>query len=101
MNERTNTLLFNNIIFQTLFSKGLMLVVCERRSWRREQTVILTKSSSSTIAALLSHLGWVAQPWVTEGLATLSRQADSHAGILSSTDSNWLEPPQAPGYIIV
>ena len=35
-------------------------------SWRRGQTAILTQSSSSTIAALLSHLGWVAQPWVTE-----------------------------------
>ena len=36
-------------------------------SWRRGQTAILTPSSSSTIAALLSHLGWVTQPWVTEG----------------------------------
>ena len=36
-------------------------------SWRQEQTAILTPSSSSTIAALLSHLGWVAQSRVTEG----------------------------------
>ena len=36
-------------------------------SWRRGQTAILIPSSSSTIAALLSHLGWVAQPWVPEG----------------------------------
>ena len=27
--------------------------------------------------------------------------AGSHFGILSPTDSNWLEPPRAPGYIIV
>ncbi len=30
MNERMNTLLYKNIISHTLFSKGLMLVVCER-----------------------------------------------------------------------
>ena len=30
-NERTNTLLYKNIISHTLFSKGLILVVCERR----------------------------------------------------------------------
>ena len=34
-------------------------------SWRQERTAILTPSSSSTIVALLSHLVWVAQPWVT------------------------------------
>ena len=36
-------------------------------SWRQGQTAILIPSSSSTIAALLLHLGWVAQPWVIEG----------------------------------
>ena len=62
-NERTNTLLYKNIISHTLFSKGWCCCVWEM-SWRRGQTVILTPRS---LAALLSHLGWVAQRWVTEG----------------------------------
>ena len=41
-----------------------------------------------TIAALLSHSGWAAQPWVTEGPSPLSG-AGSYSGILSPTDSNW------------
>ena len=50
-------------------------------SSRREQTAILTPSSS--------------------GHSSPQSAACSHAGILSPIDSNWLEPPQAPGYIIV
>ena len=41
-----------------------------------------------TIAALLSHIAWVAQPWVTEGRKALSLQAGFHKGILSPTNSN-------------
>ena len=94
-NERTNTLLYKNIPL-TLYSRKCDVACVWEVSWRRRQTAILTPSSSSAIAALLSHLGWVAQQWVTEGLATLSLQASSHAGILSPTDSN----RPAPGYII-
>ena len=69
-NKWTNTLLYKNISL-TLYSwKGYVGCVW-KMSWRRGQTVILTPSSSSTIAALLSHLGWVAQPWVTEGCKPL------------------------------
>ena len=56
-NERTNTLLYKNIITLTLFSEGWCCCVWEM-SWRLGRTAILTPSSSSTIAALLSHLGW-------------------------------------------
>ena len=49
--ERTNTLLYKNIS-HTLFSKGLMLVVCERWVERRGQTAILTSQWS-----FLSWLG--------------------------------------------
>ena len=64
--EWMNTLLYKNIISHTLFSKGWWLL-CVRDELETGQTGILTQSSSSTIAALLSHLGLVAQPWVTEG----------------------------------
>ena len=64
-------------------------------SWRRGQTAILTPTSSSIIAALLSHLGWVAQTWVTEGRKALTLQAGSQAGILSPNDSN------CPGHLFI
>ena len=66
-------------------------------SWRQEQTAILNPSSYSTIAALLSHLGWVAQPWVTEGPKS---SVCSWVSLRWHPVSNWLEPPRAPGYII-
>ena len=55
-NEWTNTLLYKNISL-TLYSwKGDVGCVWVM-SWRWGQTALLTPSSSSTIAALLSHLG--------------------------------------------
>ena len=56
-NERTNTLLYKNIISHTLFSKEWCFLCVWEMSWRRGQTAILNPSSSSTIAVLLSHLG--------------------------------------------
>ena len=72
-----------------------MFLVCERWAGDGGQTAILTPSSSSTIATLLSHLGWVAQLWVTEGLVALSLQAGSHADILHPTNSN------RPGHLVI
>ena len=73
MNERTH-------FFIKIYLSHFILESCcvWEMSWRRGQTAILTPSSSSTIAALLSYLGWVAQPWVTEGCKALSLQAGSH-----------------------
>ena len=83
---------FIKILSLTLYSrKGDGCFVWEM-SWRQGQTAILTQVLL-TIAALLSHLGWVAQLWVTEGRKALSLQAGSHTGILSQT-------VRAPGYII-
>ena len=94
-NERTNTLLYKNVISHTLFSKGWWLL-CVRSELETEQTAILTQSSSDHSST--SFESWLAaQPWVTEGCETLRLQAGSHAGILSPIDSNSL----APGYIIV
>ena len=86
-NERTNTLLYKKYISHTLFSKELMLVVCKR--WVETRTdCYLDPSSSSTIAALLSHLCWVAQPWATED------PKPSVCRLLSIWHlvSNWLKP---------
>ena len=55
MNERTH---FTKIcIFYTLFSKGLMFLLCVSDEWRQGQTVILTQVLLLTIVALLLHLG--------------------------------------------
>ena len=59
-NERTNTLLYKNISL-TLYSRKGWCFLCVRGEWRQGRTIILTQ------AALLCHLGWVAQTWVTEG----------------------------------
>ena len=55
-NERRNTLLYKNIS-HTLFSNGLMFLLCVRDERRQGQTTILTQVLLLTIAALLPHLG--------------------------------------------
>ena len=66
-NERTNTFFYKKkYISHTLFSKGLTLVVCERWAGDGDRLLFWPKVLL-TIAELLPHLGWVAQPWVTEG----------------------------------
>ena len=62
-NERTNTLLYKNIISHTLFSKRWWFL-CMRDG---DRLLFWPKVLLSTIAALLPHLGLVAQLWVTEG----------------------------------
>ena len=99
-NERTNTLLYKKYISHTLFSKGNVSCVWEL-SWRREQTATYWPQVLLTIAALLSHSGWAAQPWVTEGPSPLSGAGSHSAGTLSNWNSNSLKPSVAPGYIIV
>ena len=66
LNERTYTLLYKNISL-TLYSRKGDVSCVWGMSWRRGRTVIWPKVLLSTIVALLPHLGWVAQPWVTEG----------------------------------
>ena len=62
-----------------------MLVVCERWVGDGGQTATYWPNVLLTIAALLSHSGWAAQPWVTEGPPSA---AGSQFGILSPTDPN-------------
>ena len=52
-------------ISHTLFTKGWCLL-CVRDKWRQGWTAILARVLLWTIEALL-RLGWVVQPWVTEG----------------------------------
>ena len=54
---------------------------------------------------LLSHSGWAAQPWVTEGLRPSVCKPILTLASCPPTDSNsnwnWPKPSAAPGYIIV
>ena len=52
-NERTNTLLYKNIISHTLFSKGLMLVVCER--WAGDGDRLQYWPSSTSFSSWLGY----------------------------------------------
>ena len=96
MNERIHFFIKKYIYLTLYFRKGDGCCVRDKLETGTDCYIDLL-SSSSAIAAILSHLGWVAQPWVTEDRKAFSLQAGSHAGILSPTDSNRL----FHGYIIV
>ena len=64
-----------------------MFFVCERWVGDGDRLLFWPKILLTTIAALLSHLCWVAQPWVTEGPKP-SVCSWSQFDILSPTDSN-------------
>ena len=100
MNERTHFFIKNIPI--TLYSrKG-----CERVdvgyvwevSWRRGQTAAYWPKVLLTITALLSHLGWAAQLWITEGrkpsvcklILTLASCPPINSNCNSNWNSNWL-----------
>ena len=105
MNERTH---FFIKIYLSHFILEKVDVGCV---WELRQTATYWPQVLLTIAALLSHTGWAAQPWVTEGSSPLSGAGSHSAGILSPTDSNsnwnwnwltdWPKPSVAPGYIFV
>ena len=88
-NERTNTLLYKNISL-TFYSRKGWCWLCVMGELRQGRTVILPRSSSDHSSTSFSSWLGVAPPWVTEGLGTLSLQADSYVGILSPTDSGCL-----------
>ena len=80
-NERTNTLLYKNIISHTLFSKRMTFHVCER--W-----VETRRDCNIDPSVLLSHPGWVAQPWVTE----CPKPSVCRWLSIRHLVSNWLKP---------
>ena len=69
-----------------------MLVVCERWVGDGDWLLHIDPKVLLTIAALLSHSGWAAQPWVTDGPSSLSGAGSHSAGILSPTGTG---TPQA------
>ena len=74
-----------------------MVVVCER--WVGDgDRLLYWPNVFSTIAALLSHLRWVAQPWVTDGPKP---SVCKLVLTLRHPVSNWQQLSRAPGYIIV
>ena len=101
-NKRTDTLLYKNIPLTLYFRKGNASCVWEV-SWRRGQTATYWPQVLLTIAALLSHSGWAAQPWDTEGPRPPSGAGSHSAVILSPTDSNcnYNSSCLCPGYIFV
>ena len=75
-NERMNTLLYKNISLERV-----MFHVCER--WVETRI-----DCSIDPAVLLSHLGWVAQPWVTKD----PKPFVCRWLLIQHLFSNWLKP---------
>ena len=104
MNERTHFFIkiyLSHFILERV-DVGRVLEV----SWRRGQTATYWPQVLLTIAALLSHSGWAAQPWVTEGpkpsvyrwllIRYLVPQRTP-----TPTWTDWLKPSVVPGCIFV
>ena len=93
-NERTNTLLYKNIISHTLFLKGWCWLCVRDELKTRTDCYIDPKFSfdhSST-----SFSSWLGCSTIGHwGQKVLNLQADFHAGILSPTDSNH------PGHLVI
>ena len=102
INERTNTLLYKNISL-TLYSQKGWRWLCVRGELETGTDCYILTQVLLTITAFLSHLGLgLLNRGSLRAQSPLST-AGSHFGILSPTNpnSNYVEPPRAPGYIIV
>ena len=105
MNERTHFFIkiyLSHFILERV-DAGCVLEV----SWRWGQTATYWPKVIFTIAALLSHSDWAAQPWDTEGrkpsvcklILTLASCPPTDSN--SNPNWNWPKPSVVPGYIIV
>ena len=90
-NERTNTLLYKNISL-TLYSRKGWCWLCVRGELETGTDCYILTQVLLTIAALLSHLGWVAQLWVTEG----PKPSVCHWLSIQHLVSNWLQLQLTP-----
>ena len=102
MNERTH--FFIKIYLSHFILERVDVGCVWEVRWRRGQTAISTQSSSDHSST--SFTSWLGCSTVGHwGPQALSRQADSHAGILSPADSNsnwnWPKSFVAPGYLII
>ena len=86
MNEWTH--FFIKIYLSHFIIERVMFVVCERWAGDRDRLLYWSKFFLEAIAALLPHLGCVAQPWVTEGPKISVCRWSS----LRHLASNWFEP---------
>ena len=92
-NKRTNTLIYKKYNLAHFIFEREMFVVCEK--WvETRMDFHIDPSSSSTIAALLPHLGWVAQTLITEG----PKPSVWSWFLLRHPVSNWLEPS---GHLVI
>ena len=93
MNERT--CFFIKIYLSHFIIERVDVSTVWEVSWRLGKTATHWLQVLLTIAALPSHSGWAAQPWVTEGPSPLSGAGSHSAGILfpTGTATAWL--PQA------
>ena len=85
MNERTH--IFIKIYPSHFILERVDIGCVWEVSWRRGQTATYWPKVLLTIAALLSHLGWVAQKWVTEG----PKPPDCHWLSIRHLVTNWLQ----------
>ena len=86
MNERTH--FFIKVYLSHFILERVDIGCMWEVRWRRRQTATYWPKVLLIIPALLPHLGWGCSTMGHWGLAALSLQADSHAGILSP---NWLQ----------
>ena len=112
MNERTH---FFIKIYLSHFIQRVDVGCVWEVNWRRGQTATYWPHVLLTIAALLSHSGSAAQPWVTEGCKPSVLKLILTLASCPPTDSNcnwnsnwlwlprtdWPKPSVAPGYIIL
>ena len=85
-NERMNTLLYKNMSL-ILYSQKGWCWLCERSELETGTDCYILTQVLLTIAALLSHLDWAAQPWVTEG----PKPSVCHWLSIRHLVSNWLQ----------
>ena len=109
MNERTH--FFLKIYLSHFILERVDVSYVWELSWRWGQTATYWPKVPLTIAALLSHPAWAAQPWVTEGTKpsvchwlSLRHLVPNWLQLqleLTQTGTDWLKPSVAPGYIFV
>ena len=99
-NERTNKVLYKKYNLSHFILERVMLLVCERWVGDGDRLVHIDPSSSDHSSTSFSSWLGLLNRGSLRAQSPLSA-ADSQFGILSPTDSNWLEPPRAPCYIIV
>ena len=106
MNERTH--LFIKIYHLHIILESVNVGCVWEVSSRQGQTATYWPKVLLTIAALLPHSGWAAQPWIIEGckpsVCKLTLNLSSCPQLTPTANGNrtdFPKPSVAPGYIIV